>query len=36
VLQEYLAGRKDLPATCTEIQGYLEQAAADLAAEHGW
>jgi ABC-type glycerol-3-phosphate transport system substrate-binding protein len=36
VLQEYLAGRKDLAQACTEIQGYLEQAAADLAAEHGW
>jgi hypothetical protein len=35
-MQEYLAGRKDLAQACTEIQGYLEQAAADLAAEHGW
>ena len=36
VMQEYLAGRKDLAGACGEIQGYLEQAAADLAAEHGW
>lgn len=36
VLQEYLAGRKSLAAASLEIQGYLEQAAADLIAEHGW
>ena len=36
VLQEYLAGKKDLGKTCEEIQGYMTQAAADLASEHGW
>ncbi len=36
VLQEYLAGRKDLAAASREINGYLQQAAADLVAEHGW
>jgi raffinose/stachyose/melibiose transport system substrate-binding protein len=36
VLQEYLAGRKDLAAACGEIQGYLDQAALDLIAERGW
>jgi raffinose/stachyose/melibiose transport system substrate-binding protein len=35
-LQEYLAGRKDLAKTCADIQNYLDQAAADLIAEHGW
>ncbi len=35
-LQEYLAGRKDLPTACSEIQKYMNQAADDLIAANGW
>jgi raffinose/stachyose/melibiose transport system substrate-binding protein len=36
VMQEYLADRKDLKATCTEIQRYMTQAADDLVTANGW
>jgi ABC-type glycerol-3-phosphate transport system substrate-binding protein len=36
IMEEYLAGKRDLSAACAEIQKYLVQAADDLIATNGW